>query len=138
MPEPRQLGLFESRSLNPTHEIKGAIRRALSSTSLSRDQIVDLMNEAAAREGLHKTVSKHVLDSWVKDSGSDRLPSLPWLTIFCAVLKDPTPIAAMLRPLGFGVIDDRGRALLTWAEAEIARRKAARRVKNALAVIEEF
>jgi hypothetical protein len=124
--------------LNPTHEIKRAIRHALSNSHLSRDQIVDLMNAAANREGLRKTISKPVLDSWTKESGEDRLPSLPWLTIFCAVVGDPSPIAAMLRPLGFGVVDDRGRALLAWAEAEVAKRKATRRAKHALAVIEEF
>jgi hypothetical protein len=124
--------------LNPTHEIKRAIRHALSNTHLSRDQIVDLMNTAASKDGLCKTVSKSVLDSWTKESGADRLPSLPWLTIFCAVVGDPSPIAALLRPLGFGVIDDRGCVLLEWAEAEIEKKKATRRAKYALAAIEDM
>ena len=114
-----QLVLFKSTSLNPTHEIKRCLRLALSGSALSRDQIVDLVNRLAVREGLRKSVSKSVLDSWVKDSDQSRLPSPAWLTLLCKVLNDPSPIAAMLRPLGFYTIDDRGKALLTWAEAEV-------------------
>ena len=133
-----QLLLFESQSLNPCPEIKRTLRLALSRSALSRDEIVDRVNSLAVQEGLRKSISRAVLDSWVKDSDPDRLPSQVWMTLLCKVLEDPSPIAAMLKPLGFAVVDERGKKLLTWAEAEISRRKATRRAKHALATIEDF
>ena len=135
---PHQLDLFNSQSLNPVYEIKRALRVALSKTHLSRDQVVDEMNRIAVMEGMRKSVSKASLDNWTKDSDPDRLPSLPWLTIFCRVLYDPSPIAAMLRPLGYNLIDERGRAILNWAESELSKKIAAKRAKLALAQIEEL
>lgn len=133
-----QLDLFCANSLNPVYEIKRALRIALSKTHLSRDQIVDEMNRLAVSEGMRKSVSKVSMDGWLKNSDPDRLPSLIWLTIFCKVLDDPSPIAAILRPLGCDLIDERGRALLGWAESELSKRKAAKKAKVALAQVEEL
>lgn len=133
-----QLDLFYTKSLNPVYEIKRALRIALSKTHLSRDQVVDEMNRTAVTEGMRKSISKASLDNWTKDSDPDRLPSLPWLTIFCRVLDDPSPIAAMLRPLGYNLIDKRGRVLLNWAESELSKRRASKKAKLALAQIEEL
>lgn len=77
-----QLDLFQSPSLNPTYEIKRQIRLALADTSLSRAEIADRMNEISAAEGMRKSITKAQLDNWAKDSDPDRLPSLPWMTIF--------------------------------------------------------
>lgn len=101
-----QLGLFTDNELNPTYGIKRQIRLALSNTSLSRDQVVDRMNEIARREGLRKTVSKATLDSWCKDSEPDRLPAPPWLTILCHVLGTTDPIGPILKALGWGLVNE--------------------------------
>ncbi|MFC1867675.1 hypothetical protein ACFL0H_06030 [Thermodesulfobacteriota bacterium] len=133
-----QLDLFHPQSLNPTYEIKRALRLSLSKTHLSRDQVVDAMNKVASSEGMRKNISKATLDNWTKDSDPDRLPSLPWLTIFCCVLNDADPVATIIRTLGYDLIDERRKALLVWAEAELNRKKAIKRAKNALAIAEEF
>lgn len=132
-----QLGLFTDNELNPTYGIKRQIRLALSNTSLSRDQVVDRMNEIARREGLRKTVSKATLDSWCKDSEPDRLPAPPWLTILCHVLGTTDPIGPILKALGWGLVNERGRKMLEWAEAELAKKRAARKAKAVLELLEE-
>lgn len=134
----QQLDLFHARSLNPTYEIKRAIRLGLSRTHLSRDQVVDEMNRIAIQEGLRKSVSKASLDNWAKDSDPERLPSTVWLTIFCKVIGDVSPIAAMLRPLGADIIDGGDQRLLGWAKAELEKRKAVRKAKNALSIVEDM
>lgn len=133
-----QLDLFSPQSLDPTFELKRHLRLSLSKTNLSREQIADEMNKIASKEGMKKNVSKAVLDNWTKDSDPDRLPSLPWLIIFCRVMNDVSPITTLLRPLGCDLIDERGKTLLSWAEAELHRRKATRRARNALALAEDI
>ena len=136
--KPHQLELFHSNSLDPTYEIKRSLRLALSKTSLSRDQVVDEMNKIAVREGMRKKVSKASLDNWTKDSDPDRLPSLPWLTIFCRVVDDVSAITCLLKPLNCNVVNEKGKKLLHWAEAEMAKRKAAKRAKYALSALQDF
>jgi hypothetical protein len=112
------------------------MRLALSNTMLSRDQVVDQMNEIASKEGIHLAVSKATLDGWVKDSDPSRMPGPVLLTLFCKVMGTVGPISAMLRPLGAGAIGPEEKGLLAWARAEQARRKAARRAKMALDALE--
>ena len=134
--KPQQLDLFGSKSLNITYELKRQMRLAASKCGLSRDQIVDQMNAIAAREGMRTNVSKGALDNWFKDSDPGRLPSPAWLTIFCSVTGDRGSIEAMLRPLGCAVVDETGQRLLAWAEAEVERKRAAKRARLALEGLE--
>ena len=127
-----------SKSLNVTFAIKRAIRLALANSSLSRDQVVDRMNELAAREGLKKSVSKAAVDGWTKDSDLSRLPSLPWIVIFCKVLENADLISTIAGPLDLSVVDERGKALLDWAEAELARQRATRRAEVAFETIKDI
>ncbi len=136
---PKQLDLFHSLSLDPTYPVKRALRVALSNAKhLSRDQVVDKMNKLASREGKRKKVSKATLDNWTKNSDPDRIPSLFWMTVFCKVVGDVSPIACMLRPLDCDVVDESGKKYLRWAKAEMTKRKAAKRAKHALSALEDF
>jgi len=134
--KPQQLDLFSNKSLNITYELKRCMRIAASASGLSRDQIVDQMNAIAAREGMRTSVSKAAVDNWLKDSDPGRLPSPPWLTIFCSVTGDRGSIEVMLHPLGCGVVDETGQRLLAWAEAEVERKRAAKRARLALEGLE--
>jgi len=131
-----QLNLFSSQSLNPTYEIKRNIRLELSMSSLSRDQVVDRMNDIAGREGLHGKISKATLDGWCKDSDPSRLPSPPWLVVFCHVTGSISPIQPMLFPLGSGVITEEDMRLLIWAKAEKEKRKAIKKARLAFEAID--
>jgi hypothetical protein len=135
MYDEKQLQLFQGRSINPTAEIKRQIRLAMSGSRMSRDEIVDEMNRIAGQDGIKGSVSKATLDSWCKDDPS-RLPSLPWLVVFCSVLRTAAPVGAMVEPLGYGVIGPEDVAVLKWAREELARRKATKRARLALESLE--
>jgi len=131
-----QLDLFKNLSLNPTYEIKRQIRLALAGSYLSRNEIADRMNEISAAEGMRKSITKAQIDNWAKDSDPDRLPSLPWLTIFCVVMNTAAPITAMIRPLGAEIISGEDALVLKWGRAEIAKKDAMKRARLALEAIE--
>lgn len=132
-----QMDLFNRTSLNPIHEVKRQIRRALSASRFSRDEVVDRMNAIAREEGIHKTVSKATLDSWTKDSDPDRMPSLFWLVTLCHVLRTEAPISALVQPLDCAVMTKSDRSLLLWARAEMEKRRVTKRARLALQMIEE-
>lgn len=132
---PDQLGLFSSASLNPTYEIKRRLRLALADSGLSRDEIADAMNGVAAREGMRRSVSRATLDSWTKDSDPERLPGPAWLTIFCKVTGNTGAIEAMLKPLDCALVGERERQVLTWARAEMEKKRATRKARVALEAI---
>lgn len=135
---PAQLSLFSSISLNPTYEIKRQMRIAMANSRLSRDEIVDAINKISVKEGMRQAISKSSLDNWTKDSAPDRLPSLPWLTIFCKVLGTVAPIAAMIRPIGGAIIDETDLRLLVWARAERDKKRATKKARLAEQELEGF
>jgi len=94
------------------------------------------MNEISAAEGMRKSITKAQIDNWAKDSDPDRLPSLPWLTIFCVVMNTAAPITAMIRPLGAEIISGEDALVLKWGRAEIAKKDAMKRARLALEAIE--
>ena len=127
-----------SQSLNVTYGVKRALRLALANSRLSRDQVVDRMNELAVREGLRATVSKASLDNWVKDSDPNRLPSLVWTVIFCESVGDCGVIDILAKPFDLKVVNESEQRLLAWAKADLQRRKATRRAERAFAEIEDL
>jgi hypothetical protein len=94
------------------------------------------MNSLASKEGMRETISKTTLDNWTKDSAPDRLPSPKWLPILCTVLNYCGPIEVMLLPLGAGVVGPKEVKILDWANAEIERRRATKRARAAMEILE--
>ena len=131
-----QLELFHTSSLNPTYEIKRQIRLAINKCGMSRDEIIDRMNKTASTEGMRRTVSKAALDNWVKNSDPFRMPTVPWLTIFCHVVGSTGPFDAAVNPLGNKVIDYDDVRKLEWARAEITKRRATKNARLALEALE--
>ena len=133
-----QLKLFKTRGINPTYEIKRQIRLILSTTSLSRDQISDRMNELSAKESVPgQKISKDKLDSWCKDSDPSRLPSLVELVLFCAVTGNNSPLNALADSLGCELVGHEEKRVLAWGKAEIEKRKATKRARLALEEMEK-
>jgi len=131
-----QLNLFKGQSINPTHEIKRQIKLIMSTSRLSRDEIVDKMNSIATRDGIKGSVSKSTIDSWTKDSDPTRLPSIPWLIIFCKVMDNMSPVAAIAEALGLEVIGAEGSRILRWGKAELEKKKAIKKARLAFEEIE--
>ena len=131
-----QMDLFHRQSLNTTYETKREMRMTVARSRKSREEIVDEMNRLAVQEGMRSTLSKATLDNWLKDSDPGRMPMPAWMTIFCYVLNDTGPIAAMLAPLECGVLTTEKRKLLIWAEAEQMKRTATKRARIAYESLE--
>lgn len=131
-----QLSLFSGQNLNIVSEMKRQIRMAIARTGDSRDNVVDRMNELAGRDGIPKTTTKAVLDSWCKDSEPQRMPSLTGLVLLCQACDTVEPIKVLVRPLGGDVIGPDEKRVLLWGQAELQKKKASKRARIALESLE--
>lgn len=118
----QQMDLFNRASLNPVPRMKEAMREAIKESGLSRDQVVDRMNELARAEGIPtggrtKKLSIDMLEKWLSESAEHLIP---WklLPIFCYVVNSISPFKPLLAPLGAKVIDQKEELLLEWAKGE--------------------
>lgn len=131
-----QLSIWDMPSLNPVPRVKEAMRISLKNCAMSREQVVDVMNNLARHEGLStngraKKISLEMLDKWVSHSGEH---IIPWklMPIFCKVVKNILPMQMLVAPLGAEVINRDESRLLQWAKIE----KEARRIRRAKKQIE--
>lgn len=129
-----QLNLWTRPSLNPVPRVKEAMRKALKNCPLSREQVVDRMNDLARTEaistnGKAKRVTSEMLDKWVAVSGEH---IIPWklLPIFCLTVGDNSALTALAAPLGVRLIDKEEADLLEWAKVEMQGRKLRKRKKQ--------
>lgn len=135
--KPAQLNLFGPP---PNYDVGAAIAAAMNEAAarsgLSRDQILDKMNDLADRSGVKlvggagKRVSLDTLDKWLNPAETGRNIPLKALPIFCAAVADATPLAVLAAPLRVKVITEEEARLLAWARESVAARKAARRKKQ--------
>lgn len=135
----RQMTLFDGRSLNVTAPLKEAMRQALADSGLSREQVVDGMNELCRVHGVHftgraKQISLDMLEKWTANSADHVLP-LKYLPLFCRATASDLPMRAVAAPLNLNVIDGDETRLLQWARMERQRRallKEQRRLEGEL------
>jgi len=132
---PKQLNLWDRPSLDPTHRIKLAMKEALKTTSLSREQVVDEMNRLAAAEGLttngrSQKVTLALLDKWLAPGATQYLIPLKLLPIFCAVTGSVAPLQALAAPLSARMISAKEEKLLEWARLEVERRRLRKRARQ--------
>jgi len=132
---PKQLGLWDRPSLDPTHRIKLAMKEAFRNTSLSREQVVDEMNRLAAAEGLttngrSQKVTPALLDKWLAPGATQHIIPLKLLPIFCAVTGSVAPLQALAAPLSARVISAEEEKLLEWARLEVERRRLRKRARQ--------
>lgn len=133
----QKIDVFQPPSLNIAHELKRAMKVALANSRFSRDQISDEMNKLADLEGVKGRVSKAVLDGWLKTSDLSRLPSLPWLVIFCKTLNSVFPLQPIASALDSEIINSEQILLLRWAEAELAKRRAVKKAERAFSLLQD-
>lgn len=129
-----QLSLFETHSLNTIPRFKSALREAVRRSGLSRDHVADAMTAAMKTDGLKlpgnsRSVSRAILDKWLSDGAAHMIPA-SLIPVFCKATGSILPFQALMRPLGFWAVTEEQRKILLWAEAEIAKRRNAKRAKR--------
>ena len=135
----RQLSLFDDPSQELTMlmvRTKSAMNQCAAQCGLSRDQIVDRMNNIAAKSGVTltrgnaKSVKVTTLEKWLNPTNTDHLPSLIAVNVFCLTVNNIAPLSAMLSLHGCGVMTPEDKKLRDYAEAIIEERDARKRKKQ--------
>ncbi|HAT50778.1 MAG: hypothetical protein HQL07_04645 [Nitrospirae bacterium] len=105
--------------------ISQAMNHAAKECGLSREQIVDRMNEVAAQlninitSGNSKTLTLTTLDKWLNPNERHK-PNFEAFVLFCQVTASLEPINAMGGPLGGVMITTYRAKILEMAEGELA------------------
>lgn len=131
-----QQSLFERPTLNTSQPAKAAMTASAKASDLSRDQIVDRMNDLADRLGVRlagggKRLTRETLEKWLNPADLSRQMPMRAVPFFCAVTGDTTVLDVHARPLGAMVIGPDDQRLLRWAQ-EYQRARAARRAMRRL------
>ncbi len=119
------MSLFDTQTLNVTRPLKEAMHAATKNCGLSRDEIVDRMNDLAYRYGVSLAsgngmkLTRDIFEKWVNPQDTSRQVPVKALPIFCAIVKDITPFNILVKPLGAEVIGRDERRKLKWADAKL-------------------
>lgn len=133
---PIQLGLFDQPTLNAIRPIKKAMNADVRDCGRSREQIVDRMNDLAARYGVSlvngncKRLTIETFEKWLNANELNRVIPLKALPVFCAATGRCSVMDVLARPLGLRVIDDRDQKLLAWAKAKMTIKEKNRIVRK--------
>jgi len=132
---PIQLSLFDTPSFNTCKDQKSAMNASAKQCGMSREEIVDKMNDLASRYGVglasNGGLTLDTFEKWLNPSELNRQMPMKALPIFCAVINDNSALDVLARPLGVRVIDDADQRLLKWAK-EYFRVRDARKVMRQL------
>lgn len=130
----RQLSLFENQVPDTEPLIKAAMNRVAKRCGLSRDQIVDKMNEIAAMGGYRlnrnaRTLSLDTLEKWLNPGERDYVPGHNALHAFVSATGDPEPLQVAAGIHGMSLVGDDDLKILQAAkiEREIANLKRQKR-----------
>ena len=127
---PKQMSLFNTPTLNISRPLKAAMNEAAKQCGLSRDQIVDRMNDLADRYGVSlangnaRKLTLETFAKWLNPEEKSRQIPVKALPVFCAAVNSAEPMKVLSTPLGFEVIGDEDQNLLRWAKAYQQARKA--------------
>ena len=127
-----QQSLFEIITYNIVKPLKLAMVSAEKSCGLSRDQIVDQMNDLAEQYGINLVKGRggltvDTLEKWLNPKDRSRVINIKALPVYCQVVGDNSAIAELIKPLGGMLIDQKDAKLLAWAK-QYHRAKEARQV----------
>lgn len=120
---PVQRSLFDLRTFNVGLDLKEALNHAAKRCNLSRQWIVDGMNELAERFGVTLVkgnghgLTLETLEKWLNPADRSRQMPARALPIFCAVVNDHSALEVLAKPLGVWVIGEEDQRLLQWAKA---------------------
>jgi hypothetical protein len=134
MQKPVQRNLFDRPTFNIVKAQKVAMSEAAKRCGLSRDEIVDKMNELAEWYGVDLNsgdgrLTRGTLEKWINPSEMKRQMPMRALPIFCAVTKDATTLDILAWPIGCKMIDPQDRKLLEWAQIYMTAKKDRKKMR---------
>jgi hypothetical protein len=123
MHQARQLSLFENQIPDTEPLIKAAMNRAAKRCGLSREHIVDKMNEIAGMGGYRlnrnaRLLSLDVLEKWLNPAERDYVPSHNALQVFMAATGDTEPLQVAAGIQGFALVGGDDLKILKAAKIE--------------------
>ncbi len=127
--KPIQQSLFDIPTFNIAADIKAALNQAVKNSGLSREDVVDKMNAHAERYGVNLVngnstkLTLDTLEKWLNPADHTRSIPLKALPLFCAVVKDMSPLDILAKPLGCEVIGPKDRKMLEWARIKLRQKK---------------
>jgi len=134
-----QIPLFDYPTLNIAGDLKKIMSAAVNRSGLSREQILDKMNDLSGRYGVrlvsNGTLRMDSFEKFLNPNDPARQIPVRALPIFCAVVKDYAALDVLARPLGATVVGPKDQNLLKWAKAYFCARdarKAMRQLENDL------
>lgn len=115
--------LTQLPSLNVQPDVKAALNKAARDCGLSREQIVDRVNELARRFGLKlgpRGLSSATLDKWLDPNDAEHRLPLEAVNLLAHVLEDFSPLDVLAASHGVGlrVIGPEDAAILAAAKRE--------------------
>lgn len=122
---PIQLDLFNRTTMNVIKPFKLALGDDAKASGMSREQIVERMNDLADRHGLvlvhgnGRRLTIETFEKWLNPGDLGRMMPLKALPAFCAATGRCSAFSAVAEPLGLKVIGEREQKLLAWAEAKL-------------------
>lgn len=135
----RQNGLFDSAALQAAGlvpRIKAAMRVCVESSGMSREQVLDRMNDICLSAGVKltqgnsKALGLATLDKWLNVADRDHMPGILALNVFCAAIKNTTPFDIQLAMHGCEVMTPEGRIERDYGRACLAEKKARKRKRQ--------
>jgi hypothetical protein len=134
-----QIPLFNRPPLNIAKQYKMSLHAAAKACHLSREQILDRMNELATINSINLVsngkLKMDTFEKWLNPNDSSRQMPISALPVFCFVVGDASPIDVLAAPVGAKVIEPKDYNLLKWARAYFKARdcrKAMRQLENDL------
>jgi hypothetical protein len=137
-------GLFDTPSAKAgvlMQRVKTEMARCVSESGLSRDQVLDRINEIAATAGIRigggnsTSLGRATLDKWLNPAEHKHLPGLIALNIFCLALKDPGPLVVQMETHGWSVMSEQDRKYRDYGKACMDEKEARRRKRMMEAAI---
>ena len=130
----QQIPLFNKPTLNTCKDQKLAMNLAVRQGRLSREEIVDQMNDLASRYGVslvsNGALKLETFEKWINPNDLSRQMPMKALPVFCAAVRDYSALNILARPLGAAVIGAEDQNLLRWARAYFSARDARKTMRR--------
>ena len=108
-----------------------AVSHSISKSGLSRMGIIDRMNEALGGE---ITINTGKFNKWLAPSEDRQIPMI-YVPALCWALRDTSVIDALLQPIHFKTVDQRGQTLQLAAQYQMQARSLMEKAEEMMASV---